>query len=277
MALFKKRNLGQETSDEAEMSFLDHLEVLRWHLIRSISAVVIGAIVIFVAKDFVFEQIIFAPKKASFPTYKLLCSISDALCMQPPKLELITRELGEQFMIHIKSSLILGFIVAFPYVIYEIWRFVKPGLYKNERKYARGFVGICSLLFLTGVLFGYFIISPFAITFLGTYSVGSEAINSPTLASYVSYMSMFTLPAGIVFELPVIVYFLTKIGIVSSSAMRKYRKHAIVTILILSAIITPPDVVTQFLIGIPILILYEISIFISRRLEKKNEKALINA
>lgn len=277
MALFKKKDVVNKESEEAEMSFLDHLEVLRWHLIRSISAVILGAIVIFISKDFIFEQIIFAPKKASFPTYRILCAISDALCMQPPKLELITRELGEQFMIHIKSSFILGIIVAFPYIIYEIWQFVKPGLYKNERKYARGFVSICSFLFLTGVLFGYFVISPFAITFLGTYTVGSEAINSPTLASYVNYMSMFTLPSGIVFELPVIVYFLTKIGIVSSSAMKKYRRHAIVTILILSAIITPPDIVTQFLIGIPILFLYEISIVISRRLEKKSEKALTNA
>jgi sec-independent protein translocase protein TatC len=277
MALFKKKNAVQKEGDEAEMSFLDHLEVLRWHLIRAISAILIGAIVIFLAKDFVFEQIIFAPKKASFPTYKILCSLGDALCMQPPKLELITRELGEQFMIHLKSSFILGFVVAFPYVIYEIWRFIKPGLYKNERKYARGFVSICSLLFLIGVLFGYFVISPFAITFLGSYSVGSEAVNSPTLASYVNYMTMFTLPSGIVFELPVIVYFLTKIGIVSSSAMKKYRRHAIVVILVLSAIITPPDVVTQFLIGVPILFLYEISILISRRLEKKTEKALKNA
>lgn len=277
MALLKKKKEGTAKNDEAEMSFLDHLEVLRWHLIRSISAIIIGAIVIFVAKDFVFEKIIFAPKKAGFPTYKILCSLSDRLCMQPPRLELITRELGEQFMIHIKSSFILGFVIAFPYVIYEIWRFVKPGLYKNERKYARGFVSICSFLFLIGVLFGYFVISPFAITFLGAYSVGSEAVNSPTLASYVNYMTMFTLPSGIVFELPVIVYFLTKIGLVGSAAMKKYRRHAIVVILILAAIITPPDVVTQFLIGIPILFLYEVSILIAKRVEKKNEKALINA
>lgn len=276
MAIFKKGEDKSNVEDEAEMSFLDHLEVLRWHLIRSIAVILLGAIVVFIAKDWIFDYIIFAPKKDTFPTYRILCSLGETLCMQPPKLELITRELGEQFMIHIKSSIILGFVLAFPYVMYEVWRFIKPGLYSKEKKYARGFVFVCSSLFLAGILFGYFVISPFAITFLGSYSVGSEATNSPTLASYVNYMSMFTLPAGIIFELPVVVYFLAKIGVVNAAGMRKYRKHAFVSILILSAIITPPDVVTQFLIGIPIFVLYEISIVVTKRIEKKN-KALANA
>jgi sec-independent protein translocase protein TatC len=277
MALFKNKQKKNGDSNEAEMSFLDHLEVLRWHLIRSIFAVLLGAIVVFILKDYIFDYVIFAPKKSSFLTYKVLCGISATLCMEPPPLELITRELGEQFMIHIKSSIILGFVIAFPYVIFEVWKFIKPGLYDKEKKYARGFVFVCSALFVSGVLFGYFVISPFAITFLGSYSVGSEAVNSPTLASYVNYMTMFTLPSGIIFELPVVVYFLSKIGVVSAAGMRKYRKHAFVSILILSAIITPPDVVTQFLIGIPIFFLYEISIIIAKRMEKKNEKALVNA
>ncbi|MBT8190701.1 MAG: twin-arginine translocase subunit TatC, partial [Bacteroidia bacterium] len=162
-----------------------------------------------------------------------------------------------------------GIILAFPYTFWEIWRFIKPGLYPNEKKAARGVVTICSLLFLTGVLFGYYVISPFAITFLAGYSVSPEVVSSPTLASYVSYMTMFTVPTGLLFELPIVVYFLSIVGILTPSFMRTYRRHSIVMIFLLAAIITPPDITTQFLIGIPIIFLYEISIFISARAHKK--------
>lgn len=275
MAFRKKKSKEvkiKEEAAEAEMSFLDHLEELRWHIIRSLAAVLIFAIIAFIAKPIVFDQIIFAPKKPDFLTYRFLCSLGEFLCMQPPEMELITRELGEQFFIHIKASFFMGIIVAFPYVLYEIWKYIKPALYDTERKYAKGFVSICSFLFLLGVLFGYFVISPFAITFLGTYSVGSEAINAPTLASYVNYMAMFTLPAGLVFELPVLVYFLSQVGVVTSSFMKKYRKYAVVVIIVVAAIITPPDVVTQFLIGIPIYVLYEVGIVIAKRIEKQKAK-----
>ena len=260
--------------EEKEMSFLDHLEELRWHLLRSVLYIAVVAIVVFVAKDFVFNRIIFGPLSKDFLTYKVLCSLSDFTCFGPPKMELITRVLGEQFLTHIKVSAWLGLIVAFPLVFREIWSFIAPGLYHNEKKISKGLVFICSVLFMTGVLFGYFVMSPFAIKFLAEYSVGEFAVTAPTLSSFVGYMTMFTVPTGIVFELPIVVYFLARAGLIGPKVMRTYRKHAIVVIVILAAIITPPDVITQFLISIPIYLLYEISITIARRAEKKYQKEL---
>lgn len=259
---------GQD--DESEMSFLDHLEELRWHLVRSVLAVIVFAIATFVAGDIVFKQIIMAPKESWFFTYQFICNLSESLCFYPPKFELIATELGEEFIIHLKVSLLLGVVVAFPYIFYEMWKFIRPGLYPEEQKAARGIVFVCSLLFLSGILFGYFVIAPFAVSFLASYNIG--AVNSPTISSYVNYMTMFTLPTGLVFELPIVVFFLSKAGLISPEFMRKYRRHAIVLILILAAIITPPDFVTQFLIGVPLFILYEVSILISKRIQKKREE-----
>ena len=256
---------------EKEMSFLDHLEELRWHLIRSIISILIIAIVVFISKDFIFS-IIFAPKSPDFPTYRMFCALSDFTCFGPPDFTLITRDFGEQFFTHIKVSLWVSLIIAFPYIFYEVWKFIKPGLYAKEIKAARGIVFNCSFLFVLGVLFGYFVISPFAISFLASYSVGEEAISSPTLSSYVNYMTMFTVPTGIVFELPIFVYFFSKLGLLTPELMKKYRKHAIIIILVMAAIITPPDILTQFLIGIPLFLLYEISIGISRRVQKKAQE-----
>ncbi len=255
---------------EGEMSFLDHVEELRWHLVRAVLSIVIFGIAVFVAGDYIFENIILAPKEKSFATYQFICGLSESLCFYPPQFKLITRELGEQFFVHMKVAFFLGLIISFPYIFWEIWRFVKPGLYDEERKAARGIVFICSTLFMLGVLFGYYVIAPFAITFLASYNVGAES--APTLASYVSYMTMFTLPTGFVFELPIIVYFLSKVGLIGPQFLRTYRRHAIVIILLLAAIITPPDVITQFLIGIPLFILYEVSIVISARVAKKKEE-----
>ncbi len=272
--LLKKNKSSDEVkkpSVEAEMGFLDHLEQLRWHILRSVAAIFIFGIVIFMAKKFVFDVVIMGPMNDWFPTFKLFCSFGEAMCFSPPELEILPRLLGEQFLVHIKSSAILGFICAFPYVFWEVWRFIKPGLYAKEQKYARGIVVTCSVLFMMGVTFGYFVIAPFALNFLGNYSVGAAVDNSTSLASYVSYMTMFTLPTGIVFELPVVVYFLSKVGLVTPEFMKKYRKHSIVVILIMAAIITPPDIVTQFLIGIPVYFLYEISIVISRRVQPDPE------
>ena len=259
----------KKKSEEKEMSFLDHLEELRWHIIRSIIAVMLLAIVIFLFKDLVFDKIILAPKKSSFPTYRFFCNLSETTCFNPPNFKLLPRQLGEEFFTHLKVSIWLGIILAFPYLFWELWRFIKPGLYPNEQKAARGIVTICSFLFLLGVLFGYFVISPFAITFLAGYSVSPEVVSSPTLSSYVSYMTMFTIPTGLLFELPIVVYFLSRVGILTPSFMRTYRRHSIVLIFLLAAIITPPDITTQFLIGIPIIILYEISIFISAKAQKQ--------
>lgn len=271
----KKKEVKKE--DEREMSFLDHLEELRWHIVRSVLAIVVLAIIAFIFKNFVFQEILFAPMKGDFPTYRFFCLLAERMCFEPPELAIKTVTLDEQFLLAIKVALWVGFIVGFPYIFYQFWSFVKPGLYENERKAARGMVGICSLLFTMGVLFGYFGISPFAIKFLGTFSVGVEVANEVSLKSYVGYMSMFTVPAGIIFELPVVVFFLSKIGLVTPAFLKKYRKQSFVTILILAAIITPPDVITQFMIGIPVFFLYEISIIISERVEKENKRALSNS
>lgn len=256
-------------TNDTDMTFLDHLEELRWHIIRSLIAIIGCASIIFVFKNFTFENIIFAPKNSTFPTYQFFCAISEITCFGPPDFRLITREMGEQFFVHIKVSLWLGLILSCPIVFMEVWRFIKPGLYKEEEKAAKGLVFFCTILFLLGVLFGYFVIAPFAITFLASYQVGVDAVNSPTLASYVNYMTMFTLPTGFVFELPILVYFLARVGLITPAFMKQYRRHALVVILILAAVITPPDVLTQFLIGIPIFILYEFSIIIAKRTRAK--------
>lgn len=252
-----------------EMSFLEHLEELRWHLVRSVAAVVVFGILIFIGGKPFFELIMLSPKQEGFITYELICKLSSALCFSPPELTLIVTELGEQFIVHFKFALMFGIVVAFPYILWEFWRFIKPGLYPKEQKAARGVVLICSFLFLSGVLFGYFIIAPFAITFLGNYDLGAESTTS--LSSYVSYMTMFTMPVGVVFELPVVVFFLSKVGLVTPEFLKTYRRHAFIVILILAAVITPPDVITQFLIGFPLYFLYEISIIISKRVVKKQE------
>ncbi len=256
------------------MSFFDHLEELRWHLFRSAIAILVFGIAAFVFKEFVFNTIIFGPKDKDFVTYHVLCDISkalglgDVLCMGPPDFDFVTPNFGELFLTHIKVSFIAGLICSVPFLFWEVWRFVKPGLYDNEKKLTRYAVGICSSLFLTGVLFGYFVISPFAITFLAGYELPG-VVAQPSLSSYISYIVMLTLPVGLVFELPVAVYVLTKLGLLTSSLMKTYRKHAFIVIIVVSSIITPPDVFSQILISLPLIVLYEVGITIARRVEKK--------
>lgn len=261
---------------QKEMSILDHLDELRKYLFRAFAAILLFAIVMFMFKDFVFDYLILGPKSKDFITYRFFCNLSESLCFSPPDFQLITREMGETFITHLKISFYLGLIAAFPYVFYQFWLFLKPGLYPNEQKAASGIVVVCSLLFITGILFGYLVIAPFAVTFLINYTINGVT-NSPTLTSYVNYLIMFTIPTGIVFELPIIIYFLSKIGIVTPEIMKTYRKHALVIILLVGAIITPPDPMTMFMIATPIYGLYEISIFISARVAKKLKKAEENA
>ena len=272
----KKIGTGKE---EKEMSFLDHLEVLRWHLIRSTLAVIIVGVVAFIAKDFIFDTILFGPKKAEFPTYQFFCQISKSLGLDEsfcagPDFRIQSRQMAGQFSAHIWTSIWAGFILAFPYILWEVWRFISPGLYENERKNSRGFILIASLLFFIGVLFGYYVISPLSINFLANYQVSQEVFNDIDLASYISTIRSSVIACGIIFELPIIMYFLTKVGIVTPDFLRKYRKISIVVVLILSAIITPPDVASQIIVTIPILILYEASIYISKIVLKREERKL---
>lgn len=269
-----KNNTNKEVVSHDEMGFFDHLEELRWHIIKSVVAIALFAIAFYLNEDVVFDNVVFGPKNESFPTYKAFCALSDRTCFSPPEFSVVPREMGEQFFTSLKVSFWLGLVVSFPFVIYQVWSFVKPGLYPKEQKSARGIVFICSILFSIGVIFGYFIISPFAINFLAGYNLGNNVMNTTSLTSYVNYMVMFSVPTGILFELPVVVHFLASIGMITADFMKKYRKHAIIIILIMAALITPPDVVTQVLIGIPVLVLYEISINIARRAEKKRKKEL---
>jgi sec-independent protein translocase protein TatC len=255
-----------------EMTFFEHIEELRWHLVRAALAVLVVSVVVFSMKTFVFEYVILGPTTPDFVTYQLFCKLVPNFCFYPENLQIITRDIQEQFISHLKVSVWLGVIVAFPYIFYEFWRFIKPGLYKNEIKAARGMVFICSFLFLLGVSFGYFIISPIAITFLSSYSVSAAIANTTTLAALVNSMTMFTLPVGLIFEMPVIMYFLAKIGLVSSQFLIKYRRHSVVFIVILAAVITPPDAITQMMIAIPLYALYEVSIIVTKRIDKEKKE-----
>lgn len=269
-----------KTKNVNEMSFLDHLEDLRWHLIKSVSAVTIMATIAFLAKGFIFDVLIFGPSKSSFITYELLCKASqylgmESFCFTELPFEIQSRTMSGQFSAHIWTAITAGFIVAFPYVIYQLWKFISPGLHQNERKHSRGFIIVSSLLFFIGVLFGYYIVCPLSINFLGTYQVSSEVHNDFDLSSYISLIRASTLASGLVFELPIIIYFLTKVGLVTPEFLKKYRKYALVIVLVLSAIITPPDIASQVIVAIPILILYQVSILISKiviRNQKRKEK-----
>ena len=263
---------------EKEMSFLEHLEDLRWHLLRSIVAVLIAALAAFLAKNFVFDVLLFGPKKTDFLTYKLLCQVSnllgfdDSFCITELPFRIQSRTMAGQFAAHIWTSITLGFVVAFPYVINQFWRFISPGLHSYEKKMASGFISVSSILFFLGVLFGYYVVTPLSIRFLGTYSVSAEIFNDFDLNSYTALIRASVLASGLIFELPILVYFLTKIGLITPELMRKYRKIALVMVLFLSAVITPPDVASQIIVAIPVLILYELSIFISKRVVRNLNK-----
>jgi len=262
-------------SKETEMSFLEHLEVLRWHIVRSSIALILFSTVAFLAKSFVFDQLILTMSKSDFLTYRLFCRFShtiglgDKLCFSDMQFSLINISMSGQFMTHILVSLVVGLIVSFPYLLFEIWRFIGPALSSGERTSAKGVVFFGSFLFMTGIIFGYYLIAPLSVQFLGNYKVSELIQNQISLNSYITTISTIVLACGIIFQLPLMVYFLTKMGILTPDIMKKYRKHAAVVTLILAAIITPPDISSQVLVAIPIVVLYEISIFISKLVIKK--------
>lgn len=262
----------------SEMSFLDHLEELRWMLIRSTIAILICATVAFFFSDFIFDEILFGPKNVDFITYRFFCDLSQeygldkSLCVTEIPMRIQSREMGGQFSAHMWTSITAGFILGFPFIIWEIWKFISPALYEKEKKYAVLFIVMASLLFFIGVLFGYFMIAPLSVNFLANYNVSKEIFNDIDLASYISLLRSSTIASGLLFELPILIYFLTKLGLVTPTSLRAYRKYTLVIVLILSAIITPPDIISQIIVAIPIMILYEISILISVIVHKKQEK-----
>ena len=261
-----------------EMSFLDHLEELRWHLIRAVLAVVIAGGIAFLLKGFIFDILLFGPSKGDFFSYDMLCRMSTFIgidggfCFEELPFKIQSRTMGGQFSAHVWTSITAGFIIAFPYVIYEFWKFVAPAMHSDERKYAKGFIFVTSLLFFLGVLFGYYVVTPLSINFLGKYQVSDIVLNEFDLSSYISLVRASVLASGLIFELPVVIYFLTKVGVVTPQFLKTYRKYALVIVLILSAVITPPDIVSQIIVAIPVLILYEVSIIISKFMYKKEKE-----
>lgn len=256
------------------MSFLEHLEELRGRLVRAAFGVLVGIIVIVWFHDFIVNEIIMGPRNADFITYRMFCDwsmymgLGDQLCLPPPNFQLQSTTMGGAMNADIAMCLMGGIVIAFPWVFWQIWSFIKPGLRQKEQKMVNGIVFFVSLLFFSGALFGYFILAPLSIQFLGNYTFG-DVVNLPTVQSYIKLTTSLVLGTGLLFQLPILVYFLAKIGMVSSAFLKKYRKHAFVVNLIVAAILTPPDVTSQLLVAMPILLLYEISILIAARIEKK--------
>lgn len=275
-----KNDDQREELEGPEMSFLDHLEELRWHLVRSLIAIGVLAIVALLMKKIIFGVIILGPSRADFYTYEMFCKLgksimhSKSFCIDELPFIIQNRKMTAQFTLHLTSSIVAGVILAFPYIFWEIWRFVSPGLYSKERIASRGAVFFVSLLFLLGILFGYFIVAPISINFLSHYQLDPSIQNEIDLTSYVSTVLMLVLASGIMFQLPIVVYFLTMAGIITPDFLRTYRKHSIVVMLVLSAIITPPDVISQLLMSLPLMLLYEAGIIISKRIYKKEQEKL---
>lgn len=277
---FFQRIRGKE-ADDSEMSFIDHLEALRWHIVRSILAILIAAILFFIFIDWIFDNVIMGPTRPEFISYRVLCSFSkavglgDSLCMPSISMNLQVTSVSGTFMSSLTIAFVGGLIVAFPYVIYEIWKFVKPALKPNELKYTGGVISWISIFFFTGAAFGYFLLAPFTFSFLANYKIGTAGILEyrPTLKDYLETLIDITLGSGLAFELPMASWILSKIGIITPSFLKTYRKYAYVALLMIAAIITPsPDWGSQLVVVIPLVLLYELSIVISARVYKEQEK-----
>ncbi len=277
---FFRKIRGQETSED-EMSFIDHLEALRWHVVRSLLVIMASAIVFFIFIDWIYDNVIMGPTHNDFISYRLLCSLShslrlgDSLCMPPMELNLQINTVSGAFMSSITIAFVGGIIVAFPYVLWEVWRFVKPALKPGELKYTRGVIFWISFFFFFGAAFGYFLLAPFTFNFLANYTIGTlgTLIYRPTLTDYLDSLIDITLGAGIAFELPMASWILSKMGLVTPAFLKTYRKYAYVVLLVLAAIITPsPDWGSQLIVVIPLVLLYELSIIISARVNRNQEK-----
>lgn len=268
MSVFK--NTKAEPNPNAEMGFLDHIEALRWHIVRMAVAVVVCAIAVFIKIEWIFENIIMGPAHNDFVSYKWFCALGrllhyDAFCLSDIKMEFQNTAVTGQFMLGMSSSMMIGFILAFPYVLWELWRFIKPALKQSEIRATRGIVFWCSILFFTGVMFAYFIVAPYTINFFGNYQLSTKIRNVITTENYYDTMSNLILALGVVFELPMVVYFLSRIGILNPKFMREKRKYAILILFVLSEIITPPDLFSCLLVFFPLYALFEISVIVSGR------------
>jgi sec-independent protein translocase protein TatC len=265
----------KNSPEKSEMSFIDHLEELRWHIMRSVIALLVAGIIVFLNIDFFFNEIVMGPAHKDFITYRLLCDASHALglgkamCLENINLTLISTEMSSQFMMSFTISMVGGFILAFPYIFWEFWRFTKPALTEKEQGKTRGVIFWVSLLFFLGVAFGYYLIAPYTVNFFAAYTLSPLIKNTFTVGDYIDNIVSLVLGTGVVFQLPLVVLFLSKIGILTPGFLRSNRKYAFVIILIIAAVITPPDVVSQLIVTLPILLLYEISIWISAKTVKQ--------
>ena len=264
-----------------EMSFLDHLEELRWLLVRSTIAILIVATTVFFVSDYIFDTIIFGPTRADFVTYRFFCDLShqvafaDSICVTNADLSTFiiqNTDVEGQVNILVWICITAGFILGFPYILWELWRFISPALYEKERKSAKLFIFSSSLLFFLGVLFGYFVVIPMSVNFFATFKISDVVKNQFSIDSYIGMVKTSVLASGLFFELPIIIYFLTKLGLVTPTFLRKYWRYAVIIILIVAAIVTPPDVVSQTLVAIPMLLIYEVSIWISKIVYKNQQK-----
>lgn len=281
MALDQDFEQELDETEGKEMTFLDHLEELRWHIIRSVASILVFTIIAWTYQKEIFGGIIMAPSKSEFWTNRMLCKLADltgieGLCFKQADFILQSREVSGQFMMALTQSIMVGLMFAFPYFFWEIWRFVKPGLKMKEAKAASGAVFWVSLLFFMGVAFGYYVVSPMAINFLASFKLDESIQNQFDITDYLSLLSTMTLACGVTFQLPMIAYVLSQVGVLTPAFMRDYRRHAIVVILILAAIITPsPDMISQLLVTVPLLGLYEVSILVSARVVKRREAELL--
>ena len=281
MALDQEFEQELDETEGKEMTFLDHLEELRWHIIRSVASILVFTIIAWAYQKEIFGGIIMAPSKSEFWTNRMLCKLADltgieGLCFKQADFILQSREVSGQFMMALTQSIMVGLMFAFPYFFWEIWRFVKPGLKMKEAKAASGAVFWVSLLFFMGVAFGYYVVSPMAINFLASFKLDESIQNQFDITDYLSLLSTMTLACGVTFQLPMIAYVLSQVGVLTPAFMRDYRRHAIVVILILAAIITPsPDMISQLLVTVPLLGLYEVSILVSARVVKRREAELL--
>lgn len=268
---------------EAEMSFFDHIDVLRKHLLRSLLVIVIFTAGAFWFSDFIFNELIMGPKNPDFWTYKMMCKMAQAwpsligsdFCITHIDAKIINTEMAGQFTLQINACVMVGIILGIPYILFELWLFVKPALHENERKSATNFVMFASVLFFIGILFGYYIVCPLSVNFLTNFTVSPDIENTFTISSYLSSVATLTIGSGIIFQLPVVIYILSKFGIMTPAFMRSTRRYAAVVILIVAAVVTPTaDVMTMLVVAFPLFILYELSIFISANIERKRNKEL---
>ncbi len=264
-------SLDQTNVDENEknMSFFDHISELRGHIMRSLLAVCVGGILSFIYLDFIMNSVIFGPRSKDFITFRILCRLNKDACFEGFNFTIINTDVTGQFIMGLVVAFVVGIILAFPYIIYEFWRFFKPALKPREQKKTSGIILVSSGLFLFGVLFGYFLLAPCSLFFMASYTISNQIANTWTIQSYISFMSMLTVATGLIFELPLVMYFLAKLGLINSAFLKKYRRYAILIIILVAAVVTPPDAGSQILVSIPLLILYEVGVIITKRVEKK--------